>query len=88
MHSRVIDLAIKNLHSNVKEKRERKIQKLRIRFGAIRIVHRLSEKLKMRNGLGNSIETRIVNGYMKPVIQIHSIGVHEAYIRRSKHIMK
>ena len=43
LYSRMVDKVIKNLRNNMKEMKDRKIQKLRIRFGALRIVNRMKK---------------------------------------------
>ena len=43
IYSRMVDKVIKNLRNNMKEMKDRKIQKLRIRFGALRIVNRMKK---------------------------------------------
>ena len=43
LYSRMVDKVIKNLKNNIKEMKDRKIQKLRIRFGALRIVNRMKK---------------------------------------------
>ena len=43
LYSRMVDNVIKNLKNNMKEMKDRKIQKLRIRFGALRIVNRMKK---------------------------------------------
>ena len=43
LYSRMVDKVIKNLRNNMKEMKDRKIQKLRIRFGALRILNRMKK---------------------------------------------
>lgn len=70
LYSRTVDKAIKNLRKNISVLKERKIQKLRVKFGALRIVNRMQKKLMARNGNGSTVEQRILNMIVKPAFKI------------------